>query len=88
MAHWTTNPKVSFEVNVRLNEDEARALDALAGYGDDAFIHAFYERLGKAYMESHEAGLRSLLQSVRLFMPPQLKAIDEARKVVGLVGLS
>ncbi len=84
MATWTTKPRVSFEVNVCLNEDEARALDALVGYGDDAFIKVFYEKLGTAYMQQHEKGLRSLFESVRLFMPQQLCVIDQARKDVGL----
>ena len=70
-----------FGVDISLSESEARALDALVGYGDDAFIKHFYETLGKAYMEHHEAGLRSLFKRLREDMPPQLRRIDQARDV-------
>ena len=38
-------PKLELEMTIRLNESEARALDALAGYGDDSFVKAFYSLL-------------------------------------------
>lgn len=81
MATATRNPVVFIGVRVHfeVDEEEARALDDLAGYGDDAFIKAFYENLGKAYMEKHEAGLRRFLQSIRRVVGPGLSAIDEAR---------
>jgi hypothetical protein len=62
-----------------IDEEESRALDALAGYGDDAFIKAFYENLGKAYMEKHEAGLRRFLKTIRDVTNPALAAVDDAR---------
>ena len=70
-----------FGVDISLSESEARALDALVGYGDDAFIKKFYETLGIAYMGPHEAGLRSLFKRLREDMPPQLRRIDQARGV-------
>ena len=63
-----------------INESEARALDALAGYGDDAFIKVFYEKLGSSYMRDHEQGLREFLNSIRNFLPGELHKIDKARK--------
>jgi hypothetical protein len=45
--------------------DMRGTLDALAGYGAEAFLKHFYEKLGKSYMEPHEKGLRSLFQSIR-----------------------
>lgn len=71
-------PSVSFTVS----ESEARALDALVGYGDDAFIKVFYDKLGKAYMDRHEQGLREFFQSIRGFMPGILSQIDDARKAI------
>lgn len=62
-----------------ISESEARALDALAGYGDDAFVQAFYEKLGKAYMEKHEDGLRSFLKSIRDNIPGILNRVNDAR---------
>ena len=91
MAEIIGRPNVNLDLTFRINEAEARALEDLAGYGDDNFIKAFYEKLGKCYMEKHEAGLRSFLCSVRSFLPPQLAALDEARKAFlslpGRVGL-
>ena len=81
MAKLTTTPKIDCRVSLHLNEAELRALDALAGYGVDSFIEAFYEKLGKAYMENHEQGLRDFLQSIREIVPGILSRLDDARKV-------
>lgn len=71
---------VELKLTFELDEVEARALDALAGYGDDAFVKAFYELLGKHYMQEHESGLRSFLKSIRQSVPGHLVRIDNARK--------
>ena len=55
-------------------------MDALAGYGDDEFIKVFYEKLGKAYMEEHEDGLRLFLSTIRKEMSGPLAKMDAARK--------
>lgn len=68
------------ELTFTVNESEARALDALAGYSDDAFIKVFYERLGEHYLKPHEKGLRSLFESIRASIPEYLKRTDQARK--------
>jgi hypothetical protein len=81
MATIVSKPRIELRLTIALTEDEARALDALAGYGDDEFIKAFYEVLGKAYMEPHEAGLRLFLSTIREEMPRQLARVDEARKL-------
>ena len=67
-------------VKFEINAIEAKALDALAGYGDDAFIKAFYELLGKAYMEAHESGLREFLKTIRNVVNPALHRLSEAKK--------
>lgn len=80
MAEITERPRIDLRLSFTVNEEEARALDALAGYGSDAFVKAFYETLGKAYMERHENGLRTFLNSIREFVPHALGRIDKARK--------
>ncbi len=80
MAEIIGRPNVNLDLTFRINEAEARALYDLAGYGDDAFIKVFYEKLGKCYMEKHEAGLRSFLCSVRNFLPSELSKLDQARQ--------
>lgn len=80
MAKATAYPVLDVTVSFTVNESEARALDALAGYGDDAFIKAFYERLGTSYMTKHECGLREFLKSIRDVVGPALAEIDTARR--------
>lgn len=91
MAKIIGRPNVNLNLEFQVNEAEARALYDLAGYGDDAFIKVFYEKLGRCYMEKHEAGLRSFLKSVRQFIPFELTKLDNARKAFygqsGRVGL-
>lgn len=36
-------PSMEFHVNIQLTENEARAWDAIVGYGWDAFIQVFEE---------------------------------------------
>lgn len=79
MAKVAAAPRLDVHVTFVVDESEARALDALAGYGDDAFVNAFYETLGKAYMEQHEAGLRKFLSSIRDVLNPSLGSVDRAR---------
>jgi hypothetical protein len=64
MAKIGNNGKVSSEILIVLSEEEAGALDALAGYGVDAFLKTFYEKMGEAYLKPYEKGLRSLFKSV------------------------
>ena len=82
MARIIGSAKLDLVLTFTISESEARALDGLAGYGDDAFITAFYERLGKSYMRDHEQGLRLFLKSIREFIPNQLRLIDDARKTL------
>lgn len=81
MAKTIGRPTVQLHVDIQLTELEARAIDALVGYGDDDFVKVFYEKLGKAYMEKYEAGLRSFFKSMREQLPQLLSRADEARKV-------
>ena len=80
MAKIIARPKIALELAFSVTEIEARALAALAGYGDDAFIKAFDELLGRHYMEPHEAGLRAFLKSIREIVPGHLNRVDQARK--------
>ena len=73
---------VKVEAVFQINEQEMRALDALVGYGSDEFIKVFYEKLGRAYMEPHEKGLRSLFEAIRANVPGILNRADQARKAL------
>ena len=73
------NVKINCKIVFEINEEEARALEALSGYGEDAFIEAFYEKLGKHYMLSHEAALRSFLKGIRETFPNILSDMNSLR---------
>jgi hypothetical protein len=76
MAKFVARPTVTMNITLALTEDEARAIEALGRYGDDAFVKAFYASLGEHYMKPHEAGLRSFLRSTREMLKPVLERLD------------
>lgn len=79
MAKITGRPSISASVTIELTEEEAGALDAIVGYGVDPFLEAFYEKLGKSYLQPFEAGLRSLFESVRCGPGSVQGVLDRAR---------
>ena len=80
MATVQGKHEIQLRVTLSLTEPEARALEALACYGTDDFLKTFYEKMGKSYLEPHEAGLRLLFESINANLPRVLKAADDARK--------
>lgn len=79
MAKIEGRATLNVAVPFTLTEVEARALEALAGYGTAAFLKAFYKEMGEAYLRPHEAGLRSLFDSVASQLPGILERADNAR---------
>lgn len=65
MAKIDGRAGIQATITLALSEAEAGALDALVGYGIEPFLEMFYAKLGRAYMEPYEKGLRSLFESVR-----------------------
>lgn len=82
MAELEIAVKLEMSAQFTVNEIELRALDALAGYGEDAFIKHFYDHLGKAYMRDHEAGLRTFLGTIRKVTGPALHSMEAAKKAL------
>lgn len=74
---------VAFTVKFELTENEVRALDALAGYGADAFLKVFYKHLGISYMRPFEKDLRQLFEKIEQ-LRPAIHNINEARKKLGM----
>lgn len=83
MATARNRVDLQFSTTLTLNEVEIRALDALVGYGDDAFIEAFKEKLGSVYIRDHEHGLRSAFDAIRRDVLPALAEIKQARRDLG-----
>lgn len=77
-----TNVTIGVSVTLKLDEAQARALDAIVGYGDKAFLEVFYKHLGKAYLEPHERGLIALFDNIRHSVPNALWQVDGAREVL------
>jgi hypothetical protein len=78
------NSKLKFSfnatINIELTESEAKALDAIAGYGSNVFLDVFYRKLGKHYLKPHENGLISLFDKVRTELPGQVDKVNRAKK--------
>lgn len=72
----------TLSVTLELTEAEARALDGIFGYNVDSFLKVFYERMGRAYVDRHEAGVRALHNTIRGVVAGPLAELDRARKAM------
>lgn len=81
MASIKGQPTIEITLTLKINEEEARALDALSGYNLDDFLKFFYQQMGTSYMQPHEAGFREFLRSVREIVPLWLARADNARRL-------
>ena len=84
MTRLTQRPTLEVDVNLRLTMAEVQALEALAGYGVASFLKVFYEYMGKHYLQPHEAGLRSLFDTVQSELPPVINRYESAKKAFAL----
>ena len=75
-------PRVVAQASLILSEEEILALDALVGYGDDAFLNVFYTHMGRAYLGPYEHGLRSFFQAIRATAPGVLQRVDAAHRAL------
>lgn len=69
-------------ITLTLNEQEARALNAIAGYGIKPFLEVFYDKMGKHYLKPHEEGLKSLFEAARNKLPSHYYDVDRARQIL------
>lgn len=70
---------ISARVYMVLTEEEVRALLGIIAYGADEFLKCFFTHLGKAYLEDHTGGLKSLFSSIAP-IERELERIDAVRK--------
>lgn len=78
----TPTMRLDFQARFVLNEDQCRALDALAGYNFESFCKVFYEKMGEHYLKPHEDGLRSLFDAIGKQIKPQLDRIDAINSMI------
>lgn len=81
----TINTEVKITATLTLTEGQLRALDAMVGYGTDAFLRAFYVKLGTHYMKPFERDLRDLFKAIETQVPPALDGVCKARAKLGLI---
>jgi len=79
MAQIKASATVEGRVTLHLTETEAAALDAITGYGVEPFLKVFYAQMGKHYLQPHEAGVKSLFDTVRRDVPHALDRFKAAR---------
>lgn len=80
MAEFKPQIHIQAQAIIMFDESEMRALDALIGYGVQPFLDVFYKHLGKAYLQPHEAGMRSLFDTLGVVRGALLR-MDDARNV-------
>ena len=80
MAQLLGRPEIKLKIALELNEEEARALEAILGYDVNNFIEVFYGHMGKAYLEKYEDGLRSLFATARQPLSIWLDRVKIARQ--------
>ena len=73
--------KVDFKVNFELTENEARAFEAIIGYGFKPFIEMFYKHMGKHYLQPYEKECENLFEQ-RQNINFQLYNIEKAKKAL------
>lgn len=78
----STTATVEFKLNIELTEGEARAWDAIVGYGFEAFIKVFKEKLGSHYITPYEKDCEKMFKDTRQELGFQLHAIDEIKKAI------
>jgi hypothetical protein len=69
-------------VTLELSEAEVRALDGIFGYDVEIFLKVFKEKMGAAYVEKYEDGVRSLHETIRGTLARPISDIDDARRVL------
>lgn len=57
--------KIETNITITLTEGEARALDAICGYGPKLFLEWFHKTHGKHYIANYEVHLESLFTKAR-----------------------
>lgn len=73
-----------FKVLIEFNEIEARAMHDIVGYGAEAFLKVFKEKLGSHYINQHEKGLITFFERLRTELPRHFAKLDKAKEAYDL----
>ncbi len=80
MAEIKSTSQMDFQITLKLNESEARALQAITVYGSEEFLKCFYTHLGEHYLQPNELGIISLFSTIKEELPKHLYKFDKCRK--------
>lgn len=84
MSQLIPKPSLTFSAQITLTEDELRALNGIFGYDVEVFLKVFYEKMGRAYVQPFEKGVRSLHKTIREQTAPQIQTVNDCRRKLGL----
>lgn len=73
---------VNFTIEFTLTKKEAQALEAIAGYGVDAFLKSFYEHLGESYLKPYDSSTRELFKRINEELPSEIYKIEKAEEAI------
>jgi hypothetical protein len=71
---------VNFTIEFTLTKEEAKALEAIAGYGADPFLKTFYQHMGESYLKPFEKAIRDLFKRITEELPSELYKIEKAEE--------
>ncbi|MEE8289739.1 MAG: hypothetical protein V3R25_10045 [Nitrosomonadaceae bacterium] len=73
---------MSSTVTLELSGVEAAALNEMTGYGIESFLDGYKRQLGEHYIRPHEAGLRSLFETIGANLPREIRKIEVFNKAM------
>lgn len=73
---------VDYSITLTLTVNEAKALEAIAGYGTQAFLEVFYAKLGRYYLQPTEKDVILFLEKCSHCLPQEIRKIEEAQKAI------
>lgn len=78
--------KVDFKITMEFAENEARALEAIIGYGFKPFIEMFYKNMGSHYLKPYEQSAKAIFEKRQEinFQLYNIEKIREAAKSIKL----
>lgn len=80
-----SNIEFDVKITLELTLEEARALNQMTIYGSKAFLEGYYRQLGKSYLQPHEKGVVSLIETVRNSLPGELMKANEYMSAINTV---
>jgi hypothetical protein len=81
MEKVKSSSSININIHLTLNEIEARALEAIAGYGSTEFLRVFYEKLGISYLKPHEDGIISIFENISKELPKHIQKAEDTRNI-------